>query len=225
MIEILRKTANYAVIYKPAGIPSQSDPSGDKDAMTLLGEQLKAMGESDRLFLIHRLDRVVGGLLVYARTPEYAARLSKAVADREMKKEYFAVVEGYAEGGVMKDYLYKDASLGKAFVSQRPRAGVKEAELEYRLLDCVSIDNRQLSLVRISLKTGRFHQIRAQFASRKMPLIGDKKYGSRDFMRRTPALHAGYLSFMAGGSEAEFTRLPDLKEYPWSLFDEEKYGR
>ena len=225
MIEIICKTSDYVVIYKPAGISSQADPSGDKDAMTLLAEALAGMGESNKLYLIHRLDRVVGGLLVYARTAAAAAALSASVSDRRMEKEYFAVCEGYAEGGIMRDYLYKDAALGKAFVSQRPRAGVKEAELEYGLEDSVSVGDRILSLVRVRLRTGRFHQIRAQFSSRKMPLVGDKKYGSRDFSRRTPALFATHLAFDYKGKRAEFSRIPDLNEYPWSLFAAEKYGR
>ena len=223
MIEIIDKTKDYVIIYKPSGIPSQSDPGGDPDAMTLLGEMLRSAGESDSLYLIHRLDRVVGGLLVFARNKKSAALLSSAVAERKLKKEYFAVVEGRADSGVMKDYLYKDATLGKAFVTDRKRAGVKEAELEYSALDTVKVGDRELSLVRISLKTGRFHQIRAQFASRKMPLIGDKKYGSRDCTAKTPSLFATYLSFSFGGREISAGRLPDLTAYPWSLFEEEKY--
>ena len=112
-------------------MPSQSDPSGDKDAMTLTSELLRSEGSNPSLFLIHRLDRVVGGLMVFARTKEAAALLSSAVAERDMTKEYFAVVPGSPEGGVMEDYLYKDANLGKAFVTDRKRNGVKEARLEY----------------------------------------------------------------------------------------------
>lgn len=223
MIEIIDKAKDYVIIYKPSGIPSQSDPSGDKDAMTLCSQQLRALGETDTLYLIHRLDRVVGGLLVFARNKKAAAELSKQVADRRLTKEYFAVVEGRAEGGVMRDFLYKDATLGKAFVTDRKRAGVKEAELEYVALDTVKQGEREISLVKISLKTGRFHQIRAQFASRKMSLIGDKKYGSRDNVAKTPSLFATSLSFNLGGKEISANRLPDLTEYPWSLFEEKKY--
>ena len=175
MIEIIDKSKNYIVVYKPAGVPSQSDPSGDADAMSLCSEQLRSMGESGELFLIHRLDRVVGGLIVFARNKKAAADLSAQVADRRLTKVYYAVVEGRAEGGIMRDFLYKDATLGKAFVTDRKRAGVKEAELEYSVLDTVEVDGVELSLVKICLKTGRFHQIRAQFSSRKMPLVGDKK--------------------------------------------------
>lgn len=224
MIEILNKTKDYVVIFKPAGMPSQSDPSGDKDAMTACGELLRERGESDSLFLIHRLDRVVGGLLVFARNKKYAATLSEQVADRSFKKEYYAVVEGTAEGGVMQDYLYKDAVSSKAFITDKKRVGVKLCELEYSVLDTASpADERKVSLVKIALKTGRFHQIRAQFSHRKMPLIGDKKYGSRDFMAKMPSLFASTLTFNYNGKEVRASKLPDISEYPWSLFEEEKY--
>ena len=223
MIEIISKTKDYVIIYKPQCIPSQSDPSGDKDAMSLCSEMLRQMGERDELYLIHRLDRVVGGLIVFARNKKSAATLSTLVAEHNITKEYFAVVEGRAEGGVMRDYLYKDATLGKAFVTDRKRSGVKEAELEYTTLDTVSLDKREVSLVRVRLKTGRFHQIRAQFSSRKMPLIGDKKYGSRDFKAKLPSLFAARLAFDFNGNSVSESKLPDLSEYPWSLFEEKKY--
>ena len=97
MIEILYKSKNAVVIYKPAGIPSQSDPSGDPDAMSLTGAELKRLGESDALWLIHRLDRVVGGLLIFARSKRYAAILSELVKGRLLTKEYYAVVDGATE--------------------------------------------------------------------------------------------------------------------------------
>lgn len=223
MIEILSVTMDYVVIYKPKGIPSQSDPGGDRDAMSLCSELLHKRKEADSLYLIHRLDRVVGGLMVFARNKKSAAELSSLVAERDFVKEYYAVVEGRADGGSLFDYLYKDATLGKAFVTDRKRSGVKEAELDYVCLDRAISNNKEYSLVKVTLKTGRFHQIRVQFASRKMPLIGDKKYGSRDFKAKMPALFAYRLAFELFGENVEQTRLPALNEYPWSLFSEDKY--
>lgn len=223
MIEFLDKTSDYVVIYKPAGIPSQSDPSGDPDAMTLCAQMLREGGENDSLFLIHRLDRVVGGLLVFARNKKSAAELSAQVAEHKLGKWYYAVVEGVAEGGELLDYIYKDATLSKAFITDRKRSGVKAAELEYETLDTVDLDGRAISLVKVKLKTGRFHQIRAQFAHRKMPLIGDKKYGSRDFKAKMPSLFATEINFKINEKYVRATRLPNLLEYPWSLFAEEKY--
>ena len=225
MIEIVKLSKDYVIIYKPPGTPSQSDPSGDKDAMTECSELLRGKGENDTLYLIHRLDRVVGGLLVFARNKKTAAHLSSLVADGGLNKEYFAVVSGDAPGGEMKDFLYKDATLGKAFVTDRKRAGVKEALLEYQNLGSVIYNSSPVSLVKIRLKTGRFHQIRAQFASRKMPLIGDKKYGSRDFAAKMPSLFAASIGFEIGGETVTATRLPDLGSYPWSLFEEDKYDK
>ena len=223
MIEIVRKTNDYVIIYKPSAIPSQSDPSGDPDAMSLTSQMLREMGESGELFLIHRLDRVVGGLLVFARNKKSAATLSALVAERRLDKQYYAIVDGRPDGGVMKDYLYKDAALGKAFVAHKQRSGVKYAELEYKVLDTQNVNGREISLVKITLKTGRFHQIRAQFASRKMPLIGDKKYGSRDSLAKTPSLFAAELTFDFAGKTISEKILPDLTLYPWSLFEKEKY--
>ena len=223
MIEIIKKTTDYVIIYKPQGVPSQSDPTGDKDAMTECSEILRSLGEKDSLYLIHRLDRVVGGLIVFARNKQTAAVLSSLVAERLLEKEYYAVVEGTPEGGILKDYIYKDSTSGKAFVTDRKRVGVKEAELEYKTLSTADFDNRKLSLVKIRLKTGRFHQIRVQFASRKMPLIGDKKYGSKDFKAKMPSLFAAALAFDFKGKRVLANTLPRIDEYPWSLFDKEKY--
>jgi 23S rRNA pseudouridine1911/1915/1917 synthase len=161
--------------------------------------------------------------MVFARNKNAAAILSDAVARHTMTKEYFAVVSGVAEGGVMHDYIYKDASLGKAFVTDRKRSGVKDAELEYWNCHTVSAEDGDISLVRVRLKTGRFHQIRAQFSSRKMPLVGDKKYGSRDRVAHTPALFATRLAFEYKGKLVEATALPPLESYPWSLFAKENY--
>ena len=219
-MEILFKDENIVAVYKEAGIPSQPDPSGDADAMTLCSSQLAETGEkSTELFLVHRLDRVVGGVLVFARNKKYAAILSEAVADRSAEKEYLAVVEGDAPGGILTDLIFKDARAGKAFVVDRKRAGVKEASLEYKLIEKTQIDSRILSLVRVKLQTGRFHQIRAQFSSRKMPIVGDGKYGSRDNVARMPALFAFRFSVSTKSQKYEFTKIPDKENYPWSLFN------
>ena len=123
----------------------------------------------------------------------------------------------------MRDLIYKDATLGRAFVTDKPKGGAKEALLDYSTLDTVLNKERKLSLVAVRLHTGRFHQIRAQFSSRKMPLVGDKKYGSRDFGARTPALFAARLAFEYKGEKYDFAAMPDISSYPWSLFEMEKY--
>lgn len=223
MIEILYKTENYIVVYKPAGIPTQSDTSGDKDAMTLASLALRELCENEKLWLIHRLDRVVGGLVVFARNKEYAAKLSSLVGEEEFTKEYFAIVEGSCDGGILEDYLYKDARQSKAFVIDRERKGAKKAILEYSAMCKKETERGVRTLVRVKLRTGRFHQIRAQFASRKLPLVGDGKYGSRDNRAKFPALFAARLAFKTDDNICDIKRLPDINEYPWSVFDREDY--
>ncbi|MBE6644041.1 MAG: RNA pseudouridine synthase [Ruminococcaceae bacterium] len=222
MIEFLHKTRELVVIYKPCGIPTQSDTTGDDDAMSIASRELRTMGEASDLWLVHRLDRVVGGVLVFARKKSVAAELSALVGGRGMEKEYIAVVEGRAEGGVLTDWLYKDSKKGKAFVVSE-RRGAKKAELEYEPLGFFDNGRSGLTLVKIKLYTGRFHQIRAQFSSRGMSLVGDGKYGSHDNKAKFPALFASRISFSLGDKKTEALCLPDLNTYPWSLFEKELY--
>ena len=150
MVQILEKNREYVIVCKPVGIPSQSDPTGDSDAMSIVSDMLFAQGDDSALWLVHRLDRAVGGLLVFARTKRAAAELSRSVADGNMKKRYLAVAEGQPDGGEYRDYLYKDARISKAFVVDRKRAGVKEAVLE-----CAPIVTREaLTLCKINLACG-----------------------------------------------------------------------
>lgn len=218
MVEILFKNKDVVIISKKAGIGSQSDITGDKDALSYTKELLTESGEKSDLWLVHRLDRVVGGLLVFARNKGSAARLSELMAREGLTKEYLAVVEGEVSSGKLSDYLYKDSKQSKAFVISSERRGAKYAELEYDALAYYSGEKGIYTLVSVRLKTGRFHQIRAQFASRKTPLVGDGKYGSRDNKAKMPALFATRLSFNLGKEKIEAKKLPDTSEYPWSLF-------
>lgn len=223
-MEILYKSKNAVVIYKPAGIPSQKDPSGDPDAMTLTAASLKASGESDALWLVHRLDRVVGGLLVFARNKRYAAIISEYVKDRLLTKEYYAVVDGIAEGEKsLEGYIYKDARAGKAFMVDRERVGTKHARLTYRALATVTTPRGPKTLIYVMLDTGRFHQIRVQLSNEKLPISGDGKYGSRDNGARNIALMASHLAAELPNEKIDVFRMPDLSQYPWSLFDSDSY--
>ena len=216
-MEFVYRNKNFLVVNKPPLVPSQRDLSKDDDAMTLASSMLEALGEDGRLWLVHRLDRVVGGLLVFARNQKTAAELSRLAASGGLSKGYLAVVEGEALGGELFDYIYKDSMTGKAYVAKSERKGTKAATLSYTPIKLS--DGK--TLVDIDLKTGRFHQIRVQFSSRKMPLVGDKKYGSRDVMSKHPALFAYKLAFSLFGEEYSFKRLPDLALYPWNIFCEE----
>ena len=221
VMEILYKSKNFAIINKPAGMPSQSDLSGDKDAMTATSEALLSLGEKSDLWLVHRLDRVVGGLLVFARNKKSASVLSDLISRGEFKKEYLAVTEGEcAERGEMRDYIYKDAKISKAFIVDKKRAGVKEAVLKYELLAKARLESGDRSLVKVELITGRYHQIRAQFSSRALSLVGDGKYGSRDKGARMPALFSHRISFSALSEFVDVRLNPDVGEYPWNLWSE-----
>lgn len=178
-LEIIAVTPDYVVAVKPAGVDAERD-------MPLL--LTKAAGgtlaDSD-FYCVHRLDQAASGLLVYARNRETAADLSEMVREHQLQKSYYIIVSGRPEEteGNFEDLLFKDSSRQKAFIVKKERKGVKRAKLLYEVLETISILNfgrtEELSLVRVRLKTGRFHQIRVQFASRGMPIAGDGKYGSR----------------------------------------------
>lgn len=170
MIEILYLDNDIIVCLKPAGLLSEGE--GEESLLTLLAAQC-----GGQVYPVHRLDRGAGGLMVFARNSKAAAGLSRAVQEKALKKEYFALISGVPaeKEGEMTDYLFKDSRKGKVFAVKRPRKGVREARLTYRVL----WQDETSSLVRVALDTGRTHQIRVQFSSRGMPLWGDGKYGSR----------------------------------------------
>ncbi len=173
-MEILYSDDYIVVCIKPVGILSQADSNGQKSMIT----ELSALYGCE-IYPLHRLDKGVSGVMVYAKTKFAASELSRDIAEHRFEKEYLAVVKGKPdESGEMVDLLFKDSRKNKSYVVKRMRKGVKEAKLEYTLLKT----DGQKSLVRVLLHTGRTHQIRVQFSSRKMPLLGDKKYGgSTDF--------------------------------------------
>jgi len=171
-MDILYSDKNIIVCLKPVGLDSEAE----------VPEALKEQLGGD-IFPIHRLDKNVGGVMVYARTKQAAAQLSKAVQEGTMVKEYVAMVHGTPpESGDWQDLLFKDSSKNKVFVVKKERRGVKKARLEFTRLTA-----GEESLVRIRLHTGRSHQIRVQFSSQGFPLVGDHKYGSRD-TRKEPML-------------------------------------
>jgi len=192
-MEILYSDNNIAVCVKPVGLDAEAEvPAALKE---LLGGEV---------FPIHRLDKNVGGVMVYARTKQAAAMLSKAVQEGSMVKEYVAMVHGTPpETGDWEDLLWKDSQKNKVFVVKRERKGVKKARLEFNTLSA-----GEESLVRIRLHTGRSHQIRVQFSSRGFPLIGDHKYGSRD-EKTAPMLFSCCITFPWKGAMKKYEYLPD----------------
>ena len=191
-IEVLIETSDWAVCLKPVGVESEKE----------MPELLSAM-LGGKFFPVHRLDLNVGGLTVYARNGEAAARLSELIRTGSFRKAYMALVHGNPPAsGRMEDLLWKDARAKKVYVVQRMRRGVKKAALSYETLWTDTKKDRSLVLVR--LETGRTHQIRLQCSSRGFPLLGDELYGSTepfgeqfdDGRERAIALHSREMSFV-----------------------------
>ena len=191
-MEILYSDNEIAVCVKPVGLDSE------QEVPKVLLEQL-----GGEIFTLHRLDKNVGGVMVYARTKQAAARFSRLIQEGQLVKEYVALVHGTPpEAGEWEDLLFKDSRKNKVFVVKRQRAGVKAARLSFTRLTA-----GETSLVRIRLYTGRSHQIRVQFSSRGFPLVGDHKYGSRD-EATAPMLHSCCITFPHNGKTQQFTHSP-----------------
>lgn len=188
-VKIIYEDNHLLVALKPSGILAQSDGSKTEDMLTLLKQYLKEKYQKPGnvyLGLVHRLDKPVSGLMVFARTSKAAARLSEQIRNHQFEKEYLAIVEGTVkETDTLEDYLEKKDFHG--VISTKEKG--KYASLTYHLL----ATKKNHSLVEIKLKTGRYHQIRVQFASRGWPLLGDEKYGKKGAF--PIALQAHQLAF------------------------------
>ncbi len=176
-IQILFEDMDIIVCIKPCGVLSQADKNNNPNMIDMLENLCKT-----QIFPIHRLDREVGGVMVYAKNKTSAASLSAQVQNGKLKKEYIAMIhqKPTENSGEMVDFLFKDSCKNKSYVVKRERKGVKKAILNYELIKSFIIDNEVYSIVKIRLVTGRTHQIRVQFSSRKMSLVGDRKYGGKD---------------------------------------------
>lgn len=209
MIEIIYNDNEICVIKKPTGIDSE------KDLPSLLSVQLEC-----EIYPVHRLDKGVSGLMVYAKTKRSAAKLSDDIRTKKLLKEYFCVVSGRPEkdSDTLKDLLYRDRKSGKTFVVSRERKGVKDASLEYKLIDSIEYENETLSLLRVLLHTGRTHQIRVQFASRKLSLLGDRRYGGNK-LTKDISLFSCHLKFDHPKTNQPLDfKLSLPSEFPWNLF-------
>lgn len=207
-MNIIFEDESIIVCIKPRGIVSQADFGGKDSMIDLLSKHT-----GGEIFPLHRLDRDVAGIMVFAKTKYAAAILSQDIANKKFKKEYIALVHGKpeTESGEMIDFLFKDSKKNKSFVVKAKRRGVKDAKLEYTSLESLNLDGFDCSRVKILLHTGRTHQIRVQFASRKMPLLGDKKYGARDEFNKI-YLWSYSLSFVHPKTKEEifFSANPDF---------------
>ena len=196
-MDILYEDNHVIVVYKEKGILSQADGSNKPDMLTIIKSYIKEKYNKPGnvyLGLVHRLDRPVGGVMVFAKTSKAASRLSDQVREKIFKKKYLAVVDGKFETstGALEDYLYKDERNNMSKVVNKDKKNAKFAKLDYEVITYNDIKN--LSLLKVDLHTGRHHQIRVQFASRNHSLSGDQKYGTRGRGKQL-ALWAFSLSF------------------------------
>ena len=209
-MEIVYLDSDIVVCVKPARVLSTDEPGGLPE---LLREELGNPKADIRT--VHRLDRVVSGLMVLARNAKAASELSRQIRENEFEKEYLAVVHGVpGEGGTLCDLLGRDKARKMTYVAPEPAKGIQEAVLHYQRLSY----REDLSKVRIQLETGRTHQIRVQFSGRGFPLVGERKYAEIDDPCEI-ALWSYRLSFThpATGKQVEFIHEPP-GNYPWNLF-------
>lgn len=199
-IEIVFQNRDIAVCIKPVGIVSEEGTADDPGMPILLSNELGC-----EIFPVHRLDKAVGGLMVFAKNKKSAASLSQQIMSGDFIKCYYALVYGKTEESeVLEDLLYKDRKTNKTFVVKSQRKGVKKAKLSYEKVACGKLDEKEVSLVKVRLYTGRSHQIRVQFASRKHPLVGDRRYGAKDGYK-FPELYSCFLSFQNPGTNERVT--------------------
>lgn len=181
-LNVIYEDNHIIVVEKQPNIPSQADKTEDADMLSIVKEYIKVKYQKSGnvyLGLVHRLDRPVGGVMVFAKTSKAASRLSEQVRNKTFKKEYLAVVDGKIEqkNGVLEDYLYKDERNNISKVVNKEKKNSKYAKLEYEVLYYNKV--KDLSLVKINLHTGRHHQIRVQLSNFKHSIFGDQKYGTR----------------------------------------------
>ena len=221
MVKVIYEDNHLLVVEKHVNILSQGDDTNDKDMVNLLKQYIKEKyNKPGNVFigLVHRLDRPVGGVMVFAKTSKAASRLSEQIRNKTLKKTYRAVIHGTMdkEKSILKDYLYKNKKTNMVSVVNKNHKEAKNAELSYKTLDT----KNRLSLVEIDLKTGRPHQIRVQFSSRKHPLFGDQRYGQDvNKVGQQISLWSYKIEIQhpTTKEKMEFICEPP-KEYPWNTF-------
>lgn len=220
-IPILYEDNHLLVIEKPINIPVQEDNSGDKDLLNLLKEDIKIRYEKPGnvyLGLVHRLDRPVGGVMVFAKTSKAASRLSDVIRKDELDRKYLAVVRGVPKKkkATLEHYLYKDTKKNKVYAVAANHKEAKRAVLDYELIS----SEEGLSLLSVRLHTGRSHQIRVQLSEAGFPLYGDQKYGQQvNRVGQQIALWANVLEFPHPTTkELINAQSAPPNEYPWNLW-------
>ena len=216
-LKVLYEDNQIIVVEKEPNIPSQEDKTGDIDMLTLVKKYIKEKynkpGEA-YIGLVHRLDRPVGGAMVFARTSKSASRLSEQVRNKTLEKIYVAVVDGNIEKkqGTLEDYLYKDERNNISKVVSKDKKNAKLAKLDYKVINYD--EKRDLTTVMIKLYTGRHHQIRVQFANFGHSLYGDQKYGTRGKGKQIRLwAYKLYLEHPVSKEKLEFVSIPPFVKY------------
>lgn len=227
--KLIHEDAYIIVAEKPPKVPSQGDPTGDVDMLTLLKDHLQTQHSGVKepyLGLVHRLDRPVGGAMVFAKTKEANAFLSKQIQDKTFQKEYLVVACGKPEKpqGELRDYLLKLSSINMSKVVDNSKKSAKEGILEYQLIENIRDDAYgDLSLLRIILKTGRHHQIRVQLSHAQLPIWGDNKY-NKTFIKTKEWTQIALWSYKLSFTHPK-TKIRNIyisqpsKDIPFSLFN------
>ena len=179
VLNILYEDEYLISVVKPYGVLSQGNEN-TKSICDDISQYLKSQGESSEVYVIHRLDKTTGGVMFFAKTKDMANKMSVIVQNHDFHKVYYAVVCGEVENrsGALADLLYHDKAKNKTYVVKRERKGVKKAQLCYVSHGSAEYNGKTVTKLEVLLITGRTHQIRVQFASRKHPLVGDRKYGT-----------------------------------------------
>ncbi len=224
-INIIYEDKHILCLVKPQGIPSQSDKTNDEDLMSQSLNYLKDKAENPYLGLIHRLDRPVGGIIVFAKNEFANKELSRQVQERQTRKEYLTVVCGKPEYsmGTLEDYIKKLKTINMSKITPSDDKNAKLAKLEYEVLETKETgEYGALTLLKVKLHTGRHHQIRLQLSNAGMPIWGDNKY-NKVFMKKKEFTLIALWSYKFGFKHpktkiyTEFTSLP--ASYPFTLFN------
>ena len=212
-LTVLYEDNDIIAFLKPYGVASE----GKSPNIT---ELLRAYWQKEEAYvgIVHRLDVTTMGVMIAAKNKSAAAALSKQIADGNFHKTYFAAVEGAPEeNGEWTDYLFKDSRKNKVYPVKSARKGAKEAKLTYRVIARAETQKGVRSLVKVKLLTGRTHQIRVQFASRRFPLMGDGKYGSKDNKTKC-ALFSAEITFKHPRTGEKMVVSEKPEGYPWEIF-------
>ena len=216
-INVIYEDNHIIVVEKPINVPTCEDDSKDIDLLSLVKFYLKEKYNKPGnvyLGLVHRLDRPVGGIMVFAKTSKAASRLNEQIRENKIEKKYYCVVSGILKNksDILKDYLLKDSKMNKVVVNKKG----KYAELDYKVL----AEKENLSLIEVNLHTGRSHQIRVQFSSRNYPLFGDQKYNKKAIVGEQIALYSFSLTFKHPISKEVMTfSLDKPNRYPFDWFN------